>query len=90
MDCVHVANFGCRDDPIDLEVAIAARGVADTDRLVGELDMKAIRVCLGIHRESADAHFLTGADDAEGNLTAIGYEDFVEHGRAELADLDPE
>jgi hypothetical protein len=37
-------------------------------------------VGVGIDRHRGDAQFLAGADDADGDLAAVGDEDFVEHG----------
>jgi hypothetical protein len=33
----------------------------------------------GMNRDGADAHFVTGAMDAERNLSAIGNQDFFKH-----------
>ena len=33
----------------------------------------------GVNRDRLDAHFLAGADDAQGNLAPIGDEDFGKH-----------
>jgi hypothetical protein len=32
-----------------------------------------------MHRDGLDAKFLAGAQDTQGDLAAIGYQDFIEH-----------
>ncbi len=39
MDRLHVGDFGGGDDAVDLEIAFGGRGVADADRLVGQLQI---------------------------------------------------
>jgi hypothetical protein len=42
--------------------------------------MRAARIRIGIHRDSGNAHFLGSTNNAASNFTAIGYENFFEHG----------
>ena len=64
----------------DLQVALGAGSGADADGLIGELDVHGVDVRLGIDGDGFDIEFLAGADDAEGDFTAVGDEDFAEHG----------
>ena len=42
--------------------------------------MHGVGVGGGMHRDGGDAELLARAQDAQGDLAAIGYEDLVEHG----------
>ena len=44
------------------------------------LDVHGIGVHLRINRHGADVQFLAGADDADGNFSAIGDQNFFKHG----------
>src|SRR5260221_11304457 len=59
----------------DLEVALAGRGRPDADREVGDARVPRGRVRVRIDRDRLDAHLPARADDPEGNLAAIGYEE---------------
>ncbi len=41
--------------------------------------MHGVGVSGGMHRDGCDAELLARAQDAQGNLAAIGYQDLVEH-----------
>jgi hypothetical protein len=41
--------------------------------------MHGIGIGGGMHRNSRDAEFLASAQNPQGNLAAIGYENFIEH-----------
>ena len=59
----------------DVEVALGRRRVADADRLVGELQVRGVAVGGGVDDDRLDAHLAAGADDAQGDLTAVGDQD---------------
>jgi hypothetical protein len=77
---VHICNFCRADDAVDAQVAFAAGTLADANRFVRKLHMHGVRVRLRIDGHGADVQFLAGADDAHGNFTAIGNENFLKHG----------
>ena len=79
VDGVDIADFGSRDDAIDFEITLGAGSWADADGFVGGLDVKGVVIGFGVNGESTDAEVFAGADDAEGDLAAVGDEDFVEH-----------
>ena len=81
VDGVDIADFGGGDDAIDFEITLCAGSWADADGFVGGLDVKGVVIGFGVDGESADAEVFAGADDAEGDLAAVGDEDFVEHER---------
>ena len=68
------------DDLLRHEIAFAAGGRADTDRLVGQFNVARVAVSLGIHRDGGNAHAARGLDDAAGDFAAVGDQDLGEHG----------
>ena len=79
VDGVDIADFGGGDDAIDFKITLCAGSWADADGFVGGLDVKGVVIGFGVDGESTDAEVFAGADDAEGDLAAVGDEDFVEH-----------
>ena len=79
MDGIGIGDFRRRNDVGDVEVTLDALCWSDTDGFICETHMKAFSVSSGIHCNGLDAHFLAGADDPKGNLTAVGDQDFLEH-----------
>jgi hypothetical protein len=65
---------GCQDG-FGIQIALCRGGRADGHGHVGHLAMQCTGVGLGIHGLGLDAKRLRGADDATGNLAAIGYQD---------------
>ena len=61
------------------EVAVLRRGRTDADALVGEGDMQAVAVGLGVDGDGGNAHLLAGADDADGDLAAVRNQNFRKH-----------
>ena len=82
VDGVRIGNFGRTDDAVDLEVALRTRGRADANGLVGQLNMEGLNVGLRVNGDAADAEFLAGADDAQGDLSAVGNKETLNHVRS--------
>ncbi len=66
-------------DRRDIQIAIACRGRADANGLVGEPDMHCIGVGSRMHRDGLDAHLAAGAVNAQRDLPAIGDKYFFKH-----------
>ena len=79
MDCLGARIDRRRDDAVVAQIAFADRCGADMDCLVGHLDMQRAGIGVGIDGDGGDAHAPRGADDAAGDLAAVGDEDFGEH-----------
>ena len=63
------------DDQVGAEVTLPRRRRAQTHRLVGGYDVRGVDVGVGVHGDRLDAKIAAGADDAQGDLTAVGDED---------------
>src|SRR6185436_10591191 len=73
MDRFGACGFGRADDRCDMQV------VFDAQRVVGALHMQRVAVDIGVDRDAADAEPATRADDAAGDLAAVGDQDGAEH-----------
>ncbi len=78
---VGLGDFGCRDDAVGLEIAVAAGPRTDAHRLVGKLHVQRIDIGLGVDRHGLHSQFAAGADHPEGDFASVGNEDFREHRR---------
>ena len=80
MHRIGAGDLAGREQRGNVEVAVLRRRRTDADALVGEPHMHGVGVGGRVHRDGRDAELLAGAQDAKGNLAAIGDQDFVEHG----------
>ncbi|GAA0005419.1 hypothetical protein BRDID11002_54220 [Bradyrhizobium diazoefficiens] len=60
------------DQTLDIEITVTRPRGAEQHGLVGERDMHRVTVGLGIDRDRAQAHGTGGANDAAGDLAAVG------------------
>ena len=79
MDGLHVGDLGGADDAADLEIALGGGGRADADGLVGQVEIGGAAVGLAEDGHDLDAQIAAGADDPQGDLTAIGNQDALKH-----------
>ena len=63
------------DDLGNAQVGLEGRRRANTDSLVGLLDVQGTRVSLGVDSDGFDAEAFASADDAACDFTAVGDED---------------
>src|SRR5208283_3413879 len=68
------------DDSVHHQVRFLGRSRANANRLVGQLDMPRVLIGLRIHGNGADTHLACRLDDAAGDFTPVGDQDFLEHG----------
>lgn len=74
MHGTRTGRGGGRDDRIDVEIALAGGRRAQPHGDVGERDMRGVPVGIAVDRDGADAEAAQGADDAAGDLAAVGDE----------------
>src|SRR5207249_1210842 len=84
MDPVRAGTFGQFHDGLHVEKALHGVG-ADAMRLVGLLHVDGSGVALRVDRDGPDSELPAGADDAHGDLAAVGDEDSLKHSPSENA-----
>ncbi len=85
MHGIGAGDLAGRQNGGNVEVAVLRRGRPDAHAFVGKAHMHGIRVCGGMHRHGRNAELLARAQYAQGDLTAIGDQDFIEHGLISLS-----
>ena len=74
-------DFSRADDRRNIQIRQRARGRADAYGLVGQAQVHQFAVGGGMHRDGLDAQLFTGAQDAQGDLAAVGDQNFFQHRR---------
>ena len=75
MNRLHVADLGGADHAVDLQIAVGGLGRTDAIGLVGQFQVGGAAVGLAEDGHRLDAQLAAGAEDAQGDLTAIGDQD---------------
>ncbi len=75
VDRIDVGDLRGADDPGDVQVALVAVGRPDADRLVGQPQVGGVAVRLRVDGDRLNPQLVAGANDAKGDLTAIGDKD---------------
>ena len=78
MNRLRAGLLAGRHDLVDQQVGLRRGRRADQHLLVGLAHVQRVGVGLGIDRHRLDAEPLAGADDAAGDLAAVGDQDLVE------------
>ena len=79
MHRIHVRDLRGTDYGRNIQIAERQLRRPDADRFVGKAHRQRITVGLTVNHHRADVQFLARADDAQCNLAAVGYQDFLEH-----------
>ena len=79
MNGVSARDLRRRNDGGHAQVGILRAGGADADGLIGELHVQRVAVGLGIDSDRLQAQLFAGPDDAQGDLPAVGDQNFFEH-----------
>ena len=79
MDGVHVGDFGRADHRRNIEIALRQLRRADADGFIGKTHVQRVAVGFAVDGDRADAQFFAGTDHPQGNFSAIGDQDFLEH-----------
>ena len=80
VDGIHLGSAGDAQDVVDVEVGLQRfLALAHQVALIGLEAVERELVFLGIDRNGFLAHLVGGAHDANGDLAAVGNENFIEH-----------
>jgi hypothetical protein len=79
MDGLRPGRACGSEDGIDRQIAVHRRGGTDPNGLIGGRHMQRVRIGVRIHRDGLDATLAAGADDAHGDLAAIGDQNPLKH-----------
>ena len=74
-----VGDLRGRDDAGNFEIALGGGAGADADGSVGQVQVGGIAIGLAEDDHRLDAQIAAGADDPQGDLAAIGYENALKH-----------
>src|SRR5579872_6317231 len=79
MNGIGVGDFGRADNCWNIQITQRQLWRPDADGLVGEAHWQRVAVGFAVDGDGFDSQLFAGADYPEGNFTAVGYEDFLEH-----------
>ena len=79
MQGLRAGRDGCRDDSLDVEVALRRCRWAQPPSHVGGAHVKRIGIGVAVDSDRSNAHGAQRPHDAYGDLSAVGYENGVEH-----------
>ena len=71
-------HFGCRDDRRDMQIRQVGWCRTNADGFVCQTQVHQFLVGSGVHRDGLDAQFLARPQDAQGDLAAVGDQDFFQ------------
>jgi hypothetical protein len=77
VDGLRAGAAGHVEQLLDDEIALAGRRRADVVRLVGEAHVGRVAVGVGVDGHGGDAQFARRAQDAHGDLAAVGNQQFI-------------
>ena len=79
MDGVGARDLSRRDQPGDVEIAVARGRASDAYVVVGKPDVQRLPVRLGVDGDRPKSQFFARADHPQGDLPAVRNEDLCEH-----------
>ena len=79
VDGIRAALAGDLDDLVGPQIGVARRRRPEQVGLIGIADVQRVAVRLRVHGHGLDAQLAAGADDAHGDLAAVGDQHFLEH-----------
>jgi len=71
MNRIGIRNLGCRNNLLDIQVALRRRSRSNANMLIGKLDRNRILVSLAVHGNCANPLLFTGTDNSKRNLATI-------------------
>ena len=82
MDCLGPGALRRVEDALDREVALCRRSGPEEERLVGVGDVEGAAIPVGVDAHGGDPELAEGAEDANRDLSPVGNQNLLEHGRA--------
>ena len=64
------------NDAFDDQVALVGRGGPNTDRFIGRVNERGMRVCFTVNRHSRQPHLACRAHHTQGNFSSVGHQNF--------------
>ena len=77
-------RLAASSDAIHSEVALGHQRRSDVHRLVGQSHVQRGAVGVAVYRHRADAHLAQRADDPDGDLASVCYQDLAKHGQGSI------
>ena len=71
MNCLGIGNFSGRNNRRHVQITQRRRCRANTNRLIGELDVFCFAISLGMDDDRLDAEFATGALNTQRDLAPV-------------------
>src|SRR6185369_1910670 len=79
MDGIHICDFCRADYPIYAQIALGAGSFTDTNGFISKLYVHRVCVHLRIDGHRADIQLLAGANDTNGYLASVRYQNLLKH-----------
>ena len=78
VDAISAGHFSGRDDVRDFQVRVRGQWRADADAFVRQFHVHQFGIGRRVNSDGLDALFLTGAQDTQRDLAAVGDQDFLQ------------
>src|SRR5215469_4793327 len=79
MNSFDVGDFGGADHRRNIQVAFRRTWRANADRFIGKAHVQRVAVGYAVDRDGTHVEFFARADNAQGDFTAVRYEDLLKH-----------
>ena len=80
VDGVAAGGLGHGEDGVHIEIAVRRAGGADAVGPLRQLDMKSLRIGLGVDHHRLDVQLPAGPEHPDGDLAPVGDQNTLEHG----------
>src|SRR5699024_282862 len=84
VDGLRSGRLGGGDDLVDAQIRFGGGGRAQVHGGIGGLDVGGVGIGVGVDGDGSDPEPTAGADDAQGDLSAVGDEYSLEHRGAHI------
>jgi hypothetical protein len=80
MDRLRTGAQRCLDDRLDAQITLRRRRGTNRQRLVRHAHVQRPTIRLAVYDNGGNTHRVTGMNDPNGDLAAVGYQKFGKHG----------